>query len=83
VAHTSKHPDPRSDLITYRIRLGLTLHEMARRTGLSAATLYRLERGLIKSTPRSRVRLQDSLGLTADQVHAMLNRSARAKQHRV
>ncbi|MCZ7649153.1 MAG: helix-turn-helix domain-containing protein [Planctomycetota bacterium] len=65
-------PDPRSDLITYRIRLGLTLRELSNRTGLSPATLYRLERGLIKATPRSRIRLQDGLGLSTEQVDFLL-----------
>jgi len=52
------------DFMSYRIRLGFTLRQMSERTGLSPATLHRLERRKIKATPRSRVRLQESLDLT-------------------
>ncbi|MBI3830741.1 MAG: helix-turn-helix transcriptional regulator [Planctomycetes bacterium] len=72
----NKNPDTRTDLITYRIRLGLTLREMGKRTGLSPATLHRLERGVISATPRSRVRLQDGLDLTSEQVEYLLGQSA-------
>ncbi len=70
-----KFPYPDTDLITYRIRLGLTLREMSNKTGLSPATLHRLERGIVKPTPRSRVRLQDAFDLSPEQVDGLLNRS--------
>lgn len=77
---SNKHPDLRTDLITYRIRLGITLRELSKRTGLSPATLHRLERGVIEPTPRSKVRLQDGLGLTSEQVDALLGLAAGNKR---
>ncbi|MCW8130784.1 MAG: hypothetical protein KIS92_10575 [Planctomycetota bacterium] len=52
---------------------------MSRKTGLSPATLHRLERGVIEASPRSRVRLQDGLGLTSDQIDYLLGQSAKHK----
>ncbi|GMV79956.1 MAG: hypothetical protein AMXMBFR7_11400 [Planctomycetota bacterium] len=65
-------PDPRTDLITYRIRLGMTLRDMSKKTGLSPATLFRLEHGKVKATPRSKVKLQDGLGLSTEQIDFLL-----------
>ena len=75
-------PDPKTDLITYRIRLGITLREMSHKTGLSPATLHRLERGLIKPSARSLVCLQDGLRLRAAEVEYLLAQSASRKRHR-
>ena len=63
------------DLMMYRIRQGMTLREMADKTGLSAATLHRLERGTILASPRSRVLLQDRLNLSLERVNALLEAS--------
>lgn len=68
-------PNPHTDLLTFRIRLGLTLRDMSEKTGLSPATLHRLERGITKPTSRSRVRLQDAFDLTPEQVDGLLSRS--------
>jgi len=72
-----------SDLLTYRLRLGLTLRQMSKKTGLSPATLHRLERGLVSPTPRSRVRLQDMLGLAPEQVESLLAMSLKRAQNRI
>ncbi len=80
-------PDPRTDLITYRIRMGMTLRDMSIKTGLSPATLFRLEHGIVKATPRSKVKLQDGLGLSTDQIDYLLRqcstrgRSKKANGH--
>lgn len=63
---------PGADLVAYRIRKGLTLRDLSKQTGLSPATLHRLERGLIKPSMRSRILLQDGLGLTRDEVDRLL-----------
>lgn len=63
------------DLMTYRIRQGMTLREMAHKTGLSPATLHRLERGTIAASPRSRVLLQDRLKLSSERVDGLLEAS--------
>lgn len=67
---------PGADLVAYRIRKGLTLRDLSKQTGLSPATLHRLERGLIKPSMRSRILLQDGLGLTRDEVDRLLGLAA-------
>ena len=69
-------PLPDSDLMSFRIRLGFTLRKMSKETGLSAATIHRLERGVIGATQRSKLKLQDGLKLTAAQVETLLRLSA-------
>lgn len=69
---------PGADLVAYRIRKGLTLRDLSKQTGLSPATLHRLERGLIKPSMRSRILLQDGLGLTRDEVDRLLGLAAAA-----
>lgn len=68
--------DTNTDLLTYRYRRNLTLVQLSVMTGLSASTLHRLERGLLKPTPRSQVRLMDGLQVGADEVERMLRQSA-------
>jgi len=68
--------DTSTDLLTYRYRRNLTLVQLSVMTGLSASTLHRLERGLLKPTPRSQVRLMDGLQVSADEIDRMLRQSA-------
>ncbi|MCW8129295.1 MAG: helix-turn-helix transcriptional regulator [Planctomycetota bacterium] len=65
-----------SDLLTYRYRRNLTLVQLSELTGLSPSTLHRLERGILKPSPRSLVKLMDGLGLSADKVEHMIRLSA-------
>lgn len=65
-----------ADLLTYRYRRNLTLVQMSSLTGLSPSTLHRLERGILKPSPRSLIKLMDGLGLTADKVEQMIRLSA-------
>ena len=55
-------------LMYYRIRRGLTLMDLSRKTGLSTATLHRIERGLMAPSTRSRVKLMDGLKLPPSEV---------------
>ena len=59
-------------LLYFRLRKGYTLMDLSVRTGLSVATLHRLERGRINPTLRSRIRLMDGLKLTHDEVDALM-----------
>jgi transcriptional regulator with XRE-family HTH domain len=60
------------ELVLFRVRRGWTLRQLSKMTGLSSATLWRLERGIIKATPRTVVKLQDALGLSLEQVESLL-----------
>jgi len=60
------------DLLTFRLRLGLTLRQFSQRTGLSIATLHRVERKKTHASPRTRVRLQNSLELTTQAIEHLL-----------
>lgn len=59
------------DLLFFRIRRGWTLRELGQITGLSAATLWRLERGVIRPSPRSLLLLQQALNLSSEQLTAL------------
>lgn len=59
-------------LMYYRIRRGLTLMELSRKTGLSTATLHRIERGIMKPSARSRIKMMDGLKLTSMEVDELL-----------
>ncbi|MBI3828993.1 MAG: helix-turn-helix transcriptional regulator [Planctomycetes bacterium] len=67
--------DTDSDLLTYRYRRNLTLVQLSALTGLSPSTLHRLERGVLKASPRSLVKLMDGLKLDAQQLEHMLQLS--------
>jgi transcriptional regulator with XRE-family HTH domain len=68
--------DTNSDLLTYRYRRNLTLVQLSELTGLSPSTLHRLERGVLKASPRSLVKLMDGLKIDAQQLGHMLKLSA-------
>ncbi|MBI3830454.1 MAG: helix-turn-helix transcriptional regulator [Planctomycetes bacterium] len=55
-------------LMYYRIRKGLTLMDVSKKTGLSTATLHRIERGLMEPSARSRIKIMDGLKLTSSEV---------------
>jgi len=59
-------------LTEFRISKGWTLRELSKITGLSPATLCRLERGTFKPTSRTRVMLQDRLNLSPERVEELL-----------
>lgn len=59
-------------LTAYRIRKGLTLRQMSELCGLSPATLCRLERCTFRPSARSRVLLQDRLGLSSEHIEQLL-----------
>ena len=67
-------PDPllSDNLLTYRLRCSLTLKELSERTGLSPATLHRIENGICRATNRSRVKLADGLGLSQENLDHLL-----------
>lgn len=61
------------EFINYRIRQGWTLRDLSRISGLSPATLSRLERGLYRPSMRTLVRLQTALGLNQRQMETLLS----------
>lgn len=61
-----------SDFITYRIRMGLTLRDLSERTGLSPATLHRLESRKCRITTRSKIRLQSGLDLPIETLEKLI-----------
>lgn len=65
-------PSAARRLLYFRLRKGYTLMDLSARTGLSVATLHRLERGRINPTLRSRIRLMDGLKLTHDEVDELM-----------
>ncbi len=54
----------RNGFMLYRAKNGLSLHDISDKTGLSIATLSRLERGLTRLTPRSHILIRDGLGIS-------------------
>lgn len=63
-------------LMYFRIRKGMTLQDLSEKTGLSTATLHRLERGLARVSARSRIKLMEGLKLGGEEVDDLLNNSA-------
>ena len=63
---------PYCELLHYRIRRGWTLRRLSETAGLSIATLWRIERGITKASPRTFVRLQDALGVDAPELQRLL-----------
>ncbi|MCW8132114.1 MAG: helix-turn-helix transcriptional regulator [Planctomycetota bacterium] len=63
-------------LMYFRIRKGMTLQDLSEKTGLSTATLHRLERGLARVSARSKIKLMEGLKLTVEEVDDLLNKSA-------
>lgn len=60
------------ELLYWRVRKGYTLADLAKRTGLSTATLHRIEHDLREITARTRVLLEDGLRLSAKELDALL-----------
>jgi transcriptional regulator with XRE-family HTH domain len=46
--------------------------DLSRKTGLSTATLHRIERGLMEPSARSRIKMMDGLKLTSIEVDELL-----------
>ena len=61
-----------TEFLKFRIRKGWTLRGMSEITGISVSTLWRLERRVIRPSPRSTVKLQDALGLSEPQLFDLL-----------
>jgi transcriptional regulator with XRE-family HTH domain len=51
----------------------LTQHELARRSGMTQANVWRLELGLIRLTERARDRLAAGMGMEADELARLLD----------
>ena len=71
-----------TNLLYFRIRKGMTLQDLSGKTGLSTATLHRLERGLIGLTERSKIKLMDTLGASEKEVHDLLKETHAAQLFR-
>lgn len=65
-----------TDLLTFRYRRNLTLMQLSALTGLSPSTLHRLERGILKPTPRSLIKLMDGLKVNQEVIEQMIRLSA-------
>lgn len=68
------------EFVNFRIRQGWTLRDLSKISGLSPATLSRLERGLYRPSMRTLVRLQTSLGLTQRQMESLLGIEVRVER---
>ncbi|MCZ7648793.1 MAG: helix-turn-helix domain-containing protein [Planctomycetota bacterium] len=69
------NPSDCPDLVTYRVRKGLTLRQLSELTGLSPATLHRIEQRKSSLTPRSRILLQQGLQLSVEEFERLAARS--------
>lgn len=59
----TSHPQPATKLAAWREAEGITLQEQSDLTGLSVSTLSRLERGMRKVRPATKVRIARRLGV--------------------
>lgn len=60
------------NLMQWRIRRGLSLRGLAQSTGISPATLMRIERGMRPASLKSRILLKDRLGISECELNRLL-----------
>jgi transcriptional regulator with XRE-family HTH domain len=79
-ATTVMDVDPSScTFFSFRVRRNLTLREISELTGLSIATLNRLDRGTYQPTRRTCNRLQKGLGISEEELEKMLGNTFSGK----
>jgi DNA-binding XRE family transcriptional regulator len=60
------------NLMHWRIRRGFSLRGLAESTGISPATLMRIERGMLPASMKSRILLKDGLGISDRELNRLL-----------
>jgi len=65
-------------LLYFRLKNGWTLRELSDITGISPATLCRMERGVGRASPRSIIKMHQTLSLSMQQIQKLVgNRKPR------
>lgn len=54
-----------------RVALGLRLEDVAQRSGASASTVSRVERGIVQPAPKVEAGLAEALSLTPEEFHGL------------